>query len=84
MTDTLGSVLKTKPQGIIFDWDNTLVDTWPIIHDALNTTFRAFDKPEWTLTETKARVRHSLRDSFPPIFGDKWEQAGDVFYAPIH
>lgn len=81
MTDQLGAALKTKPQGIIFDWDNTLVDSWPVIHDALNTTFRAYDKPEWTLSETKSKVRHSMRDSFPPIFGDAWEQAGEVFYA---
>ncbi len=81
MTDQLGGPLTVKPQAIIFDWDNTLVDSWPVIHDALNTTFRAYDKPEWTLADTKVRVRHSMRDSFPPIFGDVWEEAGEVFYA---
>jgi phosphoglycolate phosphatase len=30
------------PRAILFDWDNTLVDTWPTILDALNTTFEAF------------------------------------------
>ena len=81
MTDALGSPIRTKPQAIIFDWDNTLVDSWPVIFDALNTTFRAYDKPEWTMAETKERVRHSMRDSFPPIFGDEWEKAGEIFYA---
>lgn len=81
MTDFIGTELRALPRAMIFDWDNTLVDTWPVIHDALNTTFRAFDKPEWTLEETRDRVRHSMRESFPPIFGDKWESAGEVFYA---
>jgi len=64
----------------VFDWDNTLVDTWPIIHDALNHTFRAWNLPEWTLEETHQKVRKSMRDSFPGIFGDDWEKAGQVFY----
>ena len=25
-----------KPKAVIFDWDNTLVNTWPIIHDEVN------------------------------------------------
>lgn len=87
MLDHKSMMLQAKPRAIIFDWDNTLVDSWPVIHDALNTTFRAFDKPEWTLDETRDRVRHSMRESFPPIFGDKWEKAAEVFYgryAEIH
>lgn len=76
-----------KPEAIIFDWDNTLVDSWPVIHDALNATLTTFGLDPWTLTETKQRVRKSLRDSFPALFGDDWEAAGEVFYeryAAIH
>ena len=29
-----------KPKAIVFDWDNTLVDTWPIIHMAINQTMQ--------------------------------------------
>lgn len=70
-----------RPAGIVFDWDNTLVDTFPVIHDALNATFRAFGKPEWTYEESLARVRQSMRDSFPQLFGARWEEAGKTFYA---
>ncbi|MGB0683285.1 MAG: HAD family hydrolase [Magnetovibrionaceae bacterium] len=71
-----------RPQAVIFDWDNTLVDTWGVIHAALNHTFEAFDLESWTLDETRARVRKSMRDSFPAIFGaDRWEAAGETFYA---
>jgi len=68
------------PKAIIFDWDNTLVDSWPVIHDALNTTLTAFGHPPWTLAETQRRVRKSMRDSFPGLFGEQWQQAAGVFY----
>jgi len=69
-----------RPRAIIFDWDNTLVDSWPVIQDALNTTFRTYDMPEWDMTEVRTRVRKSTRDSFPELFGDAWEAAVKVFY----
>ena len=25
-----------RPRAILFDWDNTLVDSWATIHEALN------------------------------------------------
>ncbi|MDH5187500.1 MAG: HAD family hydrolase [Rhodospirillaceae bacterium] len=70
----------TRPKAIIFDWDNTLVDTWVVIHDALNATFNDWGMEKWTIEETKTRVAHSMRDSFPSIFGDDWERAGKEFY----
>lgn len=69
------------PKAILYDWDNTLVDTWPVIHAATNGLFRHMGMPEWRYEETRARVRKSLRDTFPAIFGDRWEEARDVFYA---
>jgi len=69
------------PRAVLFDWDNTLVDNWPTIHDALNATFAAMGHPAWTLAETRERVRASLRDSFPKMFGARWEAARDIFYA---
>ena len=37
--------------------------------------------PTWSLEETRRKVRGSMRDSFPQLFGDRWREAGDVFYA---
>lgn len=68
------------PRAVLFDWDNTLVDNWPAIHAALNATFDAMGHTRWTLTETKQRVRRSLRDSFPDMFGDRWTEARTIFY----
>ena len=73
-----------KPQAIIFDWDNTLVDTWPIIRDALNTALISFGMQPWTMEDTKKKVRKSMRDSFPSLFGKDWEHAGKIFYDRYH
>jgi phosphoglycolate phosphatase len=70
----------TGPKALLFDWDNTLVDTWSVIHRALNETFAAMGTPLWTMEETKARVRGSARDSFPLLFGERWEEAQTWFY----
>jgi phosphoglycolate phosphatase len=68
-----------RPRAIIFDWDNTLVDSWGTIHDALNFLMAAMEKPLWTLAETRERVRLSLRDAFPAIFGERWEEARQIY-----
>ena len=73
-----------RPSLLLYDWDNTLVDGWAGIAGALNAAFGAFGKPLWTVQETKARVRVSLRESFPPMFGDQWERARDIFYSAFH
>ena len=71
---------NARPRAILFDWDNTLVDSWPTILDALNATFEAYDMAPWTLDQARIRVRKSMRDSYPELFGDRWEEAGQVFY----
>jgi phosphoglycolate phosphatase len=69
-----------RPRAILFDWDNTLVDSWTVIHAALNVTLAAMEQAPWTLADTKIRVRASARDSFPRIFGDRWQEAQRIYY----
>lgn len=76
--DNVAKALPT-PAAILFDWDNTLVDTWPIIHSAMAHTFEEMGADPWSLEETKQKVGHSLRDHFPRLFGDKWEDAGKIY-----
>jgi len=73
------SVMLPKPRAVIFDWDNTLVDTWPVIYEAMVATFEAMGHKPWTLEETKSRVSKSMRDAFPALFGDQWEKAGEIY-----
>jgi phosphoglycolate phosphatase len=69
----------SRPAALLFDWDNTLVDSWGTINHAFNVTLERFGRPTWTIEETKERVRQSLRDSFPKMFGDRWEEARRVY-----
>lgn len=70
-----------RPRAVLFDWDNTLVDNWAAIGDALNATLIAYGQEPWTEAETRERVRRSMRDTFPAMFGERWEEARDLFYA---
>ena len=72
-----------RPSVLLFDWDNTLVDGWAGITAALNAAFIAFGHSTWTVQDTRNRVRVSLRESFPVMFGDQWEQARDIFYGTL-
>jgi phosphoglycolate phosphatase len=76
-------VTDASPTVLLYDWDNTLVDGWAAIAAALNATFGAFAMPEWSIAETRERVRVSLRDSFPVMFGPEWERARDIFFAAL-
>ncbi len=67
------------PKTILFDWDNTLVDTWPIIHKALVDTFEEMGHEPWTLDYVKRNVKKSMRDSFPELFGEGWEKAAEIY-----
>jgi len=70
----------TRPRAILFDWDNTLVDTWPTIVECYRDTFAALGETPWTADEVKARAHGSLRDHFPKLFGERAGEAERVFY----
>jgi len=76
-----------KPAAVVFDWDNTLVDTWPLIETAINKTMIAMNKPIWSAKKVKDTVHKSMRESFPEIFGDDWQKAGEIYkesYREMH
>jgi phosphoglycolate phosphatase len=68
-----------RPRAILFDWDNTLVDSWATIHEARNIVMAAMGMPLWSLAQTKERARLSLRESFPRLFGERWEEAARIY-----
>lgn len=79
------SALNTlsRPRAILFDWDNTLADSWPIIHQALHATFVAMGHKPWPVEDIKngrQGIHRSLRESFPEIFGDRWEEAKEIYH----
>jgi phosphoglycolate phosphatase len=72
------------PRAILFDWDNTLVNTWPTITQCYSDTFTALGLAPWTTEEVQARAHGSLRDHFPKLFGERAGEAERVFYETFH
>ncbi len=63
------------PKAFIFDWDNTLVDSWDMIYDIINHTLKTFRGETWPMEKIKESTHLSAKDNFPKIFGDKAEEA---------
>ncbi|MDD4616628.1 MAG: HAD-IA family hydrolase [Alphaproteobacteria bacterium] len=68
------------PRAVIFDWDNTLVDSWGAISEAVNFARARYGLPTWNREEILANCTRSAREAFPDWFGDKWEQAWGEYY----
>ena len=73
-----------KPDAIIYDWDNTLVDTWPLIRNAINQTMKIMNREEWSLEKVRDSIHKSMRESFPEIFGNEWVRAGEIYKKAYH
>ena len=69
------------PRALIFDWDNTLVDSWGAIAQSINHVRGQFGLPQWSLDEIKVNCIRAARDSFPEWFGaENWKKAYDIYY----
>ncbi len=64
---------------VLFDWDNTLVDTWGLVHESLQVALRGLGMREWNEEETRRRLGASLRDNFPRLFGDRASKAKALY-----
>lgn len=71
----------SRPRAVLYDWDNTLADNWRAIVAAMNHTLVAFGLSAWDEAEARARIKASLRDAFPKLFGAHWEEAREAYYA---
>ena len=70
--------MKAKPEAIIFDWDNTLVDTIPHIKYARNSTLYKY-LPNQEPKETKVLSSSGDRQSFFSQFGNQADEASKYF-----
>ncbi len=69
------------PQAVVFDWDNTLIDNWDAITEALNKVRAMSGLETWTTPQARVKSARPMRVSFPEWFGDAWEARRDIFYA---
>lgn len=78
MTDALPA-----PRAVLFDWDDTLVDTWGVVRAAYDVMFSVMGHTPWTEEEARERIGPSARELFPQLFGDRWQEADAVFVEAI-
>ena len=71
--------LYPYPKMILFDWDNTLMDTTPVLFKAFCAMRKYYNLPEYSMEEYQARTGLSLRETFPDLFGQRWEEAKQVY-----
>lgn len=69
----------TLPKAILFDWDNTLVDTMPLIISSINHALVHFNMDPWTPEDVKKKTQLSARDSLPLMFGERWKEALGIY-----
>ncbi len=73
----------SKNIALLFDWDGTLVDTIHVLTKAYNDVFVHFNMPTWTIEDGKKRIRTSSRETFPQMFGDRTDEALQIYYASV-
>jgi phosphoglycolate phosphatase len=65
---------------ILFDWDNTLVDSWDLIFHTFNKTLAQFGLKPWEESFAQKNMQHSGREAFPKLFGSAADDAQAFFY----
>lgn len=83
-TRSVFMTILIPPTAVLFDWDNTLVDTWLLIHGGMRVVFENKGLAPWTLQETKDRCHESAREALPKLFPNSWQSAMDDFYGYVH
>jgi phosphoglycolate phosphatase len=71
------------PKAILFDWDNTLVDTWRVAYHALNVALTASGKKAMTTQQFWAEPHLSMKDAARDLFGDFFEEGEKLFYEEV-
>ena len=75
----MSSCYDPFPRAVLFDWDNTLVNTTRGCYQALNTVLSAFGKKTPTFEEFLRQPPLSARNYFKEIFhGKEYEEAQNL------
>jgi phosphoglycolate phosphatase len=72
-----------QPKAILFDWDNTLVDTGATIFQAFNEMLVAMGQDPWSPEYARLNIQLSGREAMPLLFGDRAAEAEALFYKNV-
>ena len=65
----------SKLKHIVFDWDNTLVESRSSLVAAVDKVLAYYNLPSWDNVRHLRDCNLSFKDNFPRIFGDKADEA---------
>jgi len=74
---------RTLPKAILFDWDNTLVNTWKIVFDSINLAREKLGFDSYTIQEFWEKPHRSIRDSATDLFGEHHVEGERIFYEAV-
>lgn len=76
-------ILKQRPKIILFDWDDTLIDSGALLESILNETVQELGIENWDRNIADKYKHYSSRESFPIVFGDNWRDVRSLYYKKI-
>ncbi len=71
------------PKAILFDWDNTLVDTWKVAFQSINLAREILGFEKITIDDFWTRPHNSMRDASRELFGEHHKEGEKIFYDNI-
>lgn len=74
---------RKVPKAILFDWDNTLVNTWELVFDSINYVREHLGLSLLTLEEFWNKPHHSMRDAASDLFGERHIEGEKLFYEAV-
>jgi len=74
------ALAEVSPKAVLFDWDDTLIDSWDRLCLAINKTLIAMGTQPWSAEEAHQRLGPSAKDLFQGLYGDQWQKADQLFY----
>lgn len=72
-----------KPRAVLFDWDDTIIESWGLALQALNKALTAMGEEPWSDEEARRRAGPSARDLFQQLFGDRWQEADKIYLSSL-
>jgi phosphoglycolate phosphatase len=74
---------RLLPKAVLFDWDNTLVDTLNVAQESLNEALVGVGRNPMTPEEFAQSPHLSMRDAGPTLFGEHAERGERLFYEAV-
>lgn len=69
---------------VIFDWDNTLANSRPVLLAVVNRVLAEYYMPNWDISKKRRHPDLSFRDNFPYIFGEELAEKAYARYRELY